>query len=101
MKVPCKGCTDRQPGCHDKCNKYKAFNDEREAIRNKRHVNVESRAYVCDRELYVKEIKYTIDMLSGCKQIFNQSVGDDLTYNGDLPVTGRVLGYELLGREDW
>lgn len=41
MKVPCKGCTDRQPGCHDKCNKYKAFNDEREAIRNKRHVNVE------------------------------------------------------------
>lgn len=55
----------------------------------------------CDGELYVKEIKYTIDMLSGCKQIFNQSVGDDLTYNGDLPVTGRVLGYELLGREDW
>ena len=48
MKVPCKGCTDRQPGCHDKCNKYKAFNDEREAIRNKRHVNVESRAYACD-----------------------------------------------------
>ena len=58
-------------------------------------------ALFCDRELYVKEIKYTIDMLSGCKQIFNQSVGDDLTYNGDLPVTGRVLGYELLGREDW
>nr|DAN31560.1 MAG TPA: hypothetical protein [Caudoviricetes sp.] len=25
MKVPCKGCTDRQPGCHDKCGKYKAF----------------------------------------------------------------------------
>lgn len=48
MKVPCKGCTDRQPGCHDKCDKYKAFNDEREAIRNKRHVNVESRAYACD-----------------------------------------------------
>lgn len=58
-------------------------------------------ALFCDGELYVKEIKYTIDMLSGCKQIFNQSVGDDLTYNGDLPVTGRVLGYELLGREDW
>lgn len=58
-------------------------------------------ALFCDRELYVKEIKYTIDMLSGCKQIFNQSVGDDLTYNGDLPVTGRVLEYELLGREDW
>lgn len=58
-------------------------------------------ALFCDEELYVKEIKYTIDMLSGCKQIFNQSVGDDLTYNGDLPVTGRVLGYELLGREDW
>ena len=48
MKVPCKGCIDRQPGCHDKCDKYKAFNDEREAIRNKRHVNVESRAYACD-----------------------------------------------------
>lgn len=58
-------------------------------------------ALFCAGELYVKEIKYTIDMLSGCKQIFNQSVGDDLTYNGDLPVTGRVLGYELLGREDW
>ena len=31
MKVsPCKGCADRSPGCHDRCDKYRAWKDERQ-----------------------------------------------------------------------
>lgn len=53
------------------------------------------------KEAYDKEIKYTIDMLSGCKQMFNDNIRDDLTYCGELRAVGKILGYELLGSEDW
>lgn len=32
MKVPCKDCADRHIGCHSKCEKYKAFDEERKKI---------------------------------------------------------------------
>lgn len=28
---PCKDCPDRFPGCHDHCDKYKQWKDERDA----------------------------------------------------------------------
>ena len=28
MEAPCKDCKDRTSGCHSKCEKYKAFDDE-------------------------------------------------------------------------
>ena len=27
-KPPCKGCTEREPGCHDRCARYKAWRAE-------------------------------------------------------------------------
>lgn len=30
---PCKDCQDRQVGCHGKCNKYKKYKKELEAIK--------------------------------------------------------------------
>lgn len=29
IKAPCKGCPDRSPACHDRCEKYRAFHEER------------------------------------------------------------------------
>ena len=33
-KAPCKNCPDRYLGCHDHCEKYKEFDDERKRIRD-------------------------------------------------------------------
>lgn len=30
MKPPCKGCTEREPLCHSKCEKYLAFRKDRD-----------------------------------------------------------------------
>ena len=27
-RVPCKGCGERNPGCHDKCEKYLSYREE-------------------------------------------------------------------------
>ena len=29
QKAPCKNCADRVVGCHDKCQRYKEFVDEK------------------------------------------------------------------------
>ncbi|MBO5389411.1 MAG: hypothetical protein J6A59_15010 [Lachnospiraceae bacterium] len=34
-KAPCKGCTDRYLGCHDKCDKYREFKQYNEELKNK------------------------------------------------------------------
>lgn len=31
---PCKGCKDREMGCHGKCEKYKAWDKENTKLRN-------------------------------------------------------------------
>lgn len=36
MRPPCSGCPDRRVGCHGSCEKYQAFNAERELIRERR-----------------------------------------------------------------
>lgn len=38
MLPPCKDCPDRAPGCHGKCEKYKAFAEWNAENREKRHL---------------------------------------------------------------
>ena len=33
LKAPCKNCPDRYLGCHDHCEKYREFDEERKRIR--------------------------------------------------------------------
>lgn len=33
LKAPCKGCEERQVGCHSKCTKYKQFKQEVDKMR--------------------------------------------------------------------
>lgn len=35
MQAPCKGCKEREVGCHGSCDRYLEFAAEREAIRDK------------------------------------------------------------------
>lgn len=48
MKVeyPCKDCSDRQLGCHDKCEEYQKAKKLHEEQRSKWHEEVEIRAGV-------------------------------------------------------
>ena len=49
MKVPCKNCPDRNPGCHDHCPTYLEFNEYQKKIRKKRYgVND---TYYMDRDM--------------------------------------------------
>lgn len=34
---PCKDCTKREIGCHDRCDDYKAFKDEMNRIKDNIH----------------------------------------------------------------
>ena len=36
MNAPCKGCEERELGCHSKCERYIAFHEFREDIRRKK-----------------------------------------------------------------
>lgn len=36
MLNPCHGCPDRTAGCHGHCEKYQAFVEDREKVRNAR-----------------------------------------------------------------
>lgn len=38
MKNPCKDCPDRYPGCHAKCEKYKAWKKEWDEIKEKERI---------------------------------------------------------------
>jgi len=35
VQAPCKGCEDRNPECHGKCERYKAFQAENEKAKAK------------------------------------------------------------------
>ena len=36
-EAPCKGCREREIGCHDTCPRYKRFKDARQEVLNRRH----------------------------------------------------------------
>ena len=44
-KPPCKGCAERYPGCHDNCEKYKAWKSRLDEV-NKRRKEYESKPFV-------------------------------------------------------
>lgn len=46
MSVPCKDCPDREVGCHGRCEKYKAYDLDRQRIRTARQMEHEN---VCVR----------------------------------------------------
>lgn len=50
--IACKDCPDRYPGCHDKCEKYQAYAEEREKARAKRQQL--NNAHYMDKELKLK-----------------------------------------------
>ena len=35
--VPCKDCTDRKLGCHDKCSKYQEFKAKRKTLTDQKN----------------------------------------------------------------
>lgn len=39
MEVPCKGCTDRQVGCHGSCERYAKFWEWRKQRQAERRMN--------------------------------------------------------------
>lgn len=51
-KAPCKGCEKRHPGCHDKCDDYQEFAEERKQIRERR--NQLNNVHYMDKELKQK-----------------------------------------------
>ena len=42
MDATCKGCADRFPGCHDKCERYAQFRAELERVNAIRQKEVEA-----------------------------------------------------------
>ena len=44
-KPPCKGCSERYPGCHDNCENYKAWKSRLDEV-NKRRKEYESKPFV-------------------------------------------------------
>lgn len=45
MNVPCKGCADRQVGCHGSCEKYQHYHKSRAESLEKRFEYMESTNY--------------------------------------------------------
>jgi len=38
MKNPCKDCPNRYPGCHSKCERYKAWKQEWDKLKEKERI---------------------------------------------------------------
>lgn len=53
-RPPCFKCTDRQAGCHSKCDRYIEYSNSREEVYNNRKSRVESDNYI------VKTVEKTI-----------------------------------------
>lgn len=41
MNAPCKDCKDRNPGCHDKCDKYLEYKKSRDELSEMRQKALE------------------------------------------------------------
>lgn len=39
VKCPCKGCADREIGCHGKCERYAAFKEENARVNHERYLD--------------------------------------------------------------
>ena len=56
MRPPCKGCNEREMGCHIVCERYRAFRAEREAAYAKNAQQAEVTAFVGDVKRNVHRI---------------------------------------------
>lgn len=52
---PCKDCREREPHCHSKCDKYKAYKDKLEV--NRTRYRLEADTYLFSQELKAKIAK--------------------------------------------
>ena len=63
MNAPCMNCPDRTPGCHSRCERYKAFQAERQAViakkieQNEANAPTDSRTRCLNRAL-VRKARY-------------------------------------------
>lgn len=55
MQTNCKGCTERKPGCHDKCEKYKKYKAQNEEIRERRRSANMIRAMIIENVIKLKK----------------------------------------------
>lgn len=55
MKAPCKDCPDRQLDCHSKCERYKAYQEEREAYREKKKQATMADCYIIQKVRKLKK----------------------------------------------
>lgn len=60
MRVPCKGCEFRRPGCHASCELYKDFRAAYDAGREAARKHSESDSFLI-RGMYKKKSKYLRD----------------------------------------
>jgi len=42
LKAPCKDCPDRYLGCHDHCEKFKKYAEERKRLRELKAKNIQT-----------------------------------------------------------
>ena len=54
----CKGCEERHPGCHGKCEKYQSERAEHERLKALYNSDREARIYVADAMIRSKKIAY-------------------------------------------
>lgn len=46
MDAPCRDCKDRHVGCHARCERYIAFNEEQKELRKKKRSGFEYTGYL-------------------------------------------------------
>lgn len=61
MNAPCKNCSDRHYKCHSECEKYIAYNSEREKIRAKKKANVQNNDFVFSTIEHLQRKKRSIE----------------------------------------
>ena len=47
--APCKDCQEREPGCHDRCEKYQEFQKKNAAERDRRYRENEVDRYIGEK----------------------------------------------------
>ena len=56
---PCHKCSDRVPGCHGSCPRYKAWKDEAAAVMQKKLAESQIRGYEGEKDLAIRKYKQT------------------------------------------
>lgn len=56
MKIPCKGCAERQINCHAKCDKYISFKKWNDDMRDREREHLELISFICDSRRTVRSL---------------------------------------------